>query len=507
MLGHSAFTRATAAQLVAHGLAERLPLGARPPGAYLAAMVSSRPAHRQSGLNRPLALLVAGTFFMENLDGTIIATAAPAIAADLGVGAVDINIAITAYLVTIAVGIPVSGWLTDRFGGRRILLCAIAIFTVASALCAVSGSLPMLVGARVLQGIGGAMMVPVGRLVVLRATAKRDLLDATAYLTWPALLAPVLAPVLGGWIVSVATWPWIFLINLPLGVMAFLVAGRIVPQQTTPSVPPLDWVGFLLCAGFLLCLLVGAELVGASSSVGPAGIVTVTLAGLVLAVASWQWLRRSAHPLLRFSALGTPSYRAGNVGGSVYRMLISAAPFLLPLMFQVGFGWSPVLAGGLVLVLFLGNVGIKPVTSPLIRRLGFRTVLIFSIGAGSVVFGLIATLTAASPLPWVVTLLLLSGMFRSIGFSAYNSLQFADIDPAQMSGANTLSSTLQQVAAALGIALSAVIVRLANRGLGPSAPPATAYAVAFTALAIVMLVPLVGAIRLHRSAGNEVAGR
>src|ERR671916_1886348 len=432
-------------------------------------MVPSQPARRRSELNRPLALLVAGTFFMENLDGTIIATAAPAMAADLGVGAVDINVAITAYLVTIAVGIPVSGWLTDRFGGRRVLLWAIATFTVASVLCAVSGNLGMLVAARVLQGIGGAMMVPVGRLVVLRATATRDLLAATAYLTWPALLAPVLAPALGGWIVSVASWPWIFLINLPLGVVAFVVASRIVPQEKASSIGPLDWVGFLLCAGFLLCLLVGAELVGSATGVNSAGLVAISAAGSMLAVVSWWWLRRTPSPLLRLGALRQPSFRVGNVGGSVYRMVISAAPFLLPLMFQVGFGWSPVLAGGLVLLLFVGNLAVKPATSPLIRRFGFRAVLIASIAAGGVVFGLLATLSAASPLPWVVVLLLLSGVFRSVGFSGYNSLQFADIEAGRMSEANTLASTLQQVAAALGIAVGAVVVRLADRYLGPSA--------------------------------------
>ncbi len=208
----------------------------------------------------------------------------------------------------------------------------------------------------------------------------------------------------------------------------------------------------------------------------------MSTAGLVLALASGRWLRRTAHPLLRFEAMREQSFRAGNVGGSVYRMVISAAPFLLPLMFQVGFGWSPVLAGGLVLLLFVGNLAIKPVTSPLIRRLGFRPVLIASIGGGGIVFGLLATLSAASPLPWVVVLLLLSGTFRSIGFSAYNSLQFADIDSEHMSDANTLSSTLQQVAAALGIALAAVIVRLADRQLGPSAPPAWPYTIAFTVL-------------------------
>jgi EmrB/QacA subfamily drug resistance transporter len=469
-------------------------------------VVSSRSV-RSSELNRPLALLVAGTFFMENLDGTIIATAAPTMAADLGVGAVDINVAITAYLVTIAVGIPVSGWLTDRFGGRRVLLWAVATFTVASALCAISGTLPLLVGARVLQGIGGAMMVPVGRLVVLRATAKRDLLDATAYLTWPALLAPVLAPALGGWIVSVASWHWIFLINLPLGVVAFVVAARIVPQERSPVLRPLDWVGFLFCAGFLLCLLVGAELVGASSGVGWSRLLLITAAGLVLAGVSWWWLRRSDHPLLRFGALRQQSFRVGNVSGSVYRMVISAAPFLLPLLFQVGFGWSPVLAGGLVLLLFVGNVAIKPVTSPLIRRLGFRAVLIVSIAAGAVVFGLVATLSATSPLPWIAVLLVLSGIFRSIGFSAYNSLQFADIDPRHMSDANTLASTLQQLAAALGIALAAVVVRLADDQLGPSVLPAWPYRVAFLVLAGSMIWPLVGAVRLHRRAGDEVAGR
>jgi EmrB/QacA subfamily drug resistance transporter len=451
--------------------------------------------------------LVAGTFFMENLDGTIIATAAPAMAADLGVDAVDINVAITAYLVTIAAGIPVSGWLTNRFGGRRILLCAIATFTVGSALCAFSGSLGMLVTARVLQGTGGAMMVPVGRLVVLRATAKRDLLDATAYLTWPALLAPVLAPALGGWIVSVASWPWIFLINLPLGIVALVVAGRIVPQEKSPAPGPLDWVGFLLCAGFLLCLLAGAELLGGSARIGPTGLVGITVAGLVLAGTTGWWFRRTAHPLFRFGALREQSFRVANVSGSAYRMVISAAPFLLPLMFQVGFGWSPVLAGGLVLLLFVGNIAIKPATSPLIRRLGFRAVLIASIAAGGAVFGLIATLSAASPLPWIAVLLVLSGVLRSIGFSGYNSLQFADIDPPHMSDANTLASTLQQVAAALGITLAAVVVRVADGYLGPSALPVWPYRVAFIVLAVLMVWPLVGALRLHRRAGDEVARR
>jgi MFS family permease len=216
--------------------------------------VSSR-----SRLNRPLALLVAGTFFMEILDGTILSTAAPSIAADLGVAPVDVNTAMTGYLIALAAGIPVSGWLTERFGGRRILAVAIAVFTLASIGCALSPSLPVLVAMRIVQGLGGALMVPVGRLVVLRETSKADMLDAIAYLTWPALLAPVIAPTLGGWIVTVASWHWIFLINVPLGVLAFVITLRVVPTARADDLPPLDWWGFLLCAGSLASFLIFIE--------------------------------------------------------------------------------------------------------------------------------------------------------------------------------------------------------------------------------------------------------
>ena len=475
-------------------------------------MTSSAPARtrrRSATLNRPLALLVAGTFFMENLDGTIIATAAPAIAADLGVAPVDVNLAMTAYLVTIAVGIPVSGWLTDRFGGRRVLVAAIAVFTVASLLCALSVNLPMLVAMRVLQGAGGALMVPVGRLVVLRATAKRDLLDAVAYLTWPALVAPVIAPALGGWIITVTTWHWIFLINLPLGVVALVVAARIVPAlEEEPSVPPLDWLGFSLCAGTLAALLIGLELLGPQYAAGPLAP-TATLAGAgLLGVLTAAWLRRTAHPLLRFGALRLQSFRVSNVGGGVYRMVICAVPFLLPLMFQVGFGWSPVRAGLLVLLLFLGNVLIKPATSPLIRTFGFRSVLIGSVIGGLATFAAIATLRADTPLVLTGAVLVLSGIFRSIGFSAYNSLQFADLDTADMTDANTLASTLQQVAVGLGVAVGAVILRAVDLAAGPATlAPVTPYALAFVVLAVLMLHPLIEALALHRAAGNEVAGR
>ena len=457
-------------------------------------------------MNRPLALLVAATFFMEFLDGTILATAAPAIANDFGVAAVDVNAAMTGYLVALAAGIPITGWLTDRFGGRRILAVAIAVFTIASGLCAVSVSLPMLVAMRVLQGAGGALMVPVGRLVVLRATEKRDMLDAIAYLTWPALVAPVIAPTVGGWLVTVASWHWIFLINLPLGLVAFVVATRIVPTDRADQLPPPDWIGFVLCGLVLGSLLIGLELIR-PSVLGSGRLLIAGGVFVAVTVAAVWWLRRTAHPVLRFDALRVPSFRVGNVGGSTYRGLISAVPFLLPLMFQVGFGWSPVRAGLLVLLLFAGNVGIKPATSPLIRRFGFRNVLIGSLVGGAVMLVLIALLRPDTPLVIIGIVLVLSGAFRSIGFSAYNTLMFADVAPEQMADANTLSSTLQQVATALGVAVGALILRLTSEIPVLAATPVGAYAATFGVLALIMLQPLIEAIRLHRGAGAAATVR
>ena len=466
---------------------------------------SSLAAQGSRTFNRPLALLVAGTLFMEILDGTIIATAAPAIAADLSVQPVDINLAMTAYLVTIAAGIPISGWLTDRFGGRRIFTTAVVVFTVASVLCAASVTFPMLVASRILQGLGGALMVPVGRLVVLRWTAKKDLLDVVAYLTWPALLAPVIAPALGGWILTVASWHWIFVINVPLGLVAVVAGARLVPVDRPSAVAPLDWVGFVLSAAVLVGLLVSLEVINPAGGLSAGFLIGIGVTA-ALAVLAGIWFRRAPHPLLRFDALRRRSFRVGNVSGGVYRLVINATPFLLPLMFQVGFGWSPLLAGVLVLTLFVGNVAIKPATSPLIRRLGFRAVLIGSIAGGAVVFGLIALLRPETPLVVIIALLVLSGIFRSIGFSAYNSLQFADIDADAMTDANTLSSTMQQVALGLGIAVAAVVLRVAEAALGDPGG-AGPFRIAFVVLSLLMLYPLVDAIRLPHDSGDEVAGR
>ena len=450
-----------------------------------------------------MALLVAGTFFMEILDGTIIATAAAAIAADLNVRPVDINLAMTSYLITLAVGIPISGWLAERFGARRVFTSAIAIFTIASLLCALSPNLMFLCGARMLQGIGGAMMVPVGRLVVLREADRKEFLEAIAYLTWPALIAPVIAPVLGGLLVTYSSWHWIFLINVPLGIVAFIVATRVVPDIRARKLPPPDWVGFLLCGTALAALVIGMELVGAAPTPWAGVVLWFVLAAAGTVAALW-WFRRSQHPLLDLRALRIPTFLVGNRGGALYRLVINAVPFLLPLMFMIGFGWSALEAGLMTMAVFAGNVLIKPVTSPMIRRFGYRRVLLLSNIGGALTLVACAFLNPETPLALIAVVLFASGVLRSIGFSAYNTLQFMDVPKARMAGANTLSSTIAQVATGLGIAVGALILRGAEAILAriPETAPVTGYQWTFAVLGVIMLYPVVEALRMHRSAGE-----
>lgn len=269
-------------------------------------------------------------------------------------------------------------------------------------------------------------------------------------------------------------------------------------------------MGFAVCAGFLVSLMVGIESVRPTSSGGPPLRLAITLVTtIVFAVAGWRWFRRTAHPLLRFGVLRVHSFRVTNAGGSVYRMIISAVPFLLPLMLQVGFGWSAVRAGSYVLLLFVGNVLIKPATSPLLRRFGFRSVLIGSVVGGLLMLIAIALLLRPTTSPLLVAgVLVLSGVFRSAGFSAYNSLQFADIDPVDLADANTLASTLQQVAAGLGVAVGALLLRLSDHAVGEGSDLlVSAYGLTFVLLAALMLLPLVEALRLHRSAGAQLIAR
>jgi EmrB/QacA subfamily drug resistance transporter len=455
--------------------------------------------------HRNTALLVAGCFFMENLDGTIVTTAAPNIGESLHVEPTAVGLVITSYLLTLAVLIPLSGWLARRIGTRPIFLSAIAIFTVASLCCAASNDLTMLVAMRVFQGVGGAMMVPVGRTVVIARTEKQDLLRVMSYIVWPGLLSPVIAPLAGALITTYASWRWLFLINIPLGVIAFVAAWRLIPAGRSSTPPPLDWLGLLLTCGGLGGLTYTAHLI--SEPGHPWGPVAALGAGSVvlLVLATWHLLR-TRHPLITLRTLREPTFRLSQSSGFLFWLVVGAAPFLLPLLFQSVFGWSAVKSGAVVLFIFVGNIAIKPATTPLLNRFGFRRVLLTAtIGLLVTMVGLGLT-TAATPLPIIVVLTLLSGVARSTGLTCYSTIGFADIPPDQMRDANTLAATTQQLSAGLAVAVATVALRLG--GLLPGPDLATRnYTAAFLLLGLVALATVIGALRLHPHAGNSIRSR
>jgi MFS family permease len=447
---------------------------------------------------RNTALLVAGCYFMEMLDGTIVTTASPQMGRSLHAPATEIGLVVTAYLLTLAVLIPLSGWLARRFGNRVIFLTAIAIFTLASVGCASSVSLGELVGMRVLQGTGGAMMVPVGRMMVISRAAKEDLLRVTSYVVWPGLVAPVIAPLAGGLITTYATWHWMFLINAPLGVVAFCVAWRLVADgRDGAGPPPLDWAGMVLTCLGLGGLTYGAHL--ASLPVPPVALTAAFLAGsAVLLAGAVRHLRRTPFPLLNLRTLSVPTFRVAQSGVVAYWFVCGAMPFVLPLLFETQFGWSPVKSGAVTAFVFVGNVGIKPATTPLINRFGFRTVLLSATLGTTVVVAALGFATASTPVALIALLAMISGITRSVGFTVYSTVGLADMPAALMRDANTLAATSMQLGAGLAIAIATVALRIG----GVAGSGLTAYTVAFGLLALIAAGTAAEALLMDRTAGD-----
>jgi EmrB/QacA subfamily drug resistance transporter len=455
---------------------------------------------------RNIALLVAACFFMEILDGTIVITAAPRLAESLDVPVTSTALVITAYLVTLATLIPVSGWLSARFGARRIFLTAIAIFTVASLGCALSQNLAELVVMRVLQGAGGAMMVPVGRLVVLAETPKDQLLKMVAYLVWPALVAPVIAPLAGGLITEYASWHWIFIINIPLGILAFAAAWRLLDRHDLGGPAPLDRLGVVLTGAGLAALTYGAHLL--SEDRPPWLLAGVLLAGsAALLLASARHLLRVPAPLVNLRVLQIPTLGNTIAAQVLFLLTVGSVPFLLVLLFQDVFGWSPVKAGALVIGVFVGNIAIKPATTPMLNRFGFRTVLLVATTTLAATCVLCGLLTASTPLAVIAGLAIVSGAARSTGMTAYSTMAFSDVPPDRMRDANTLSATVLMLGSGLGIAAASVALR-AGGPLGDLLPgdqgPGTAYAIAFAVMALGALGATALAVRLHPTAGDAL---
>ncbi|MEQ5838241.1 MFS transporter [Paraburkholderia acidicola] len=463
-------------------------------------------AARPSGSSL-IVTLVAAAFFMENLDGTIIATALPQMARSFGVQPVELSIGITSYLLTLAVFIPASGWVADRFGVRAVFTTAIAVFTAASVVCGMTDGLVPFTAARIVQGIGGAMMVPVGRLAVLRATSKDNLMRAISIITWPGLVAPVIGPPLGGLITTHASWRWIFYLNLPLGLIGIVLAWRFLDTARDPEKRPFDGVGFALCGIAGTAVMYAMELTGRTDA-SWLETFAFLLAGVVTGAAALFHLRRTSHPVVDLTAFRVKTFAVAMSGGLLFRISISAVPFLLPLMFQVGFGMDAFRSGLLTLAVFAGNLAMKVVTTPVMRRFGFRSVLLVNGAFAALSLAAMSLLTPTTPYVWIVIVLFVSGLARSLQFTAINTLSFVDVPKPQMSDASTLSSTLSQMTMGMGVALGAIALRVAAWLHGndtQSITPAD-FSVAFLLVAAVGIVAIVDVFTLDRDAGAHVSG-
>ncbi len=468
----------------------------------------SQDSAERSGIS-VIALLVAAAFFMEFIDGTVIATALPQMAISFGVSAVDLNAGMSAYMLTLAVLIPASGWAAERFGARNVFTFALAVFTLASLFCAMATGVGEFILLRIIQGVGGALMVPVGRLTVLKTTPKPQLIKAIATLTWPALVAPILGPPLGGFITHYASWHWIFYINVPLGIIAMILAWRLFPQQPADQPKHFDKPGFVLTGLAMLALVTGLELISQDHILWTTAVLLLA-AGAAMSVLAVRHLSRSAAPMVHLGSLVIPTFRISMGGGSLFRITISAVPFLLPLMLQVGFGMDPFHAGLLVLAVFAGNLAMKPATTPLIRRFGFRPVLVVN-GLLSV-FSLLfcAFLTPGTP-DWLIMLLLfLGGLSRSMQFTGISTLAFSDVPASHMADANTLFSTALQLSVGLGITVGALGTRFGEQlveRMQWQAVPGMSFKIAFVVIAVITLFGWLDMLRLKPDAGATVSGK
>jgi EmrB/QacA subfamily drug resistance transporter len=451
-----------------------------------------------------IPLIVATGFLMEQLDATIITTAVPVIADSLAVTPVQMSLAVAAYVLAVAVFIPVSGWFADRFGARRIFVIALGVFTLGSALCGLAQSFPMLVAMRVVQGLGGAMMTPVGRLILLRSFPRSELMRAMTYMTLPAIVGPVIGPLLGGVLTTYLSWRWIFYVNLPFGILGMLLALRFVDETRDHKVSKFDFPGFLLIGAGLGLFQFGLENISRPVVATPV-VIAILVAALVLLLAFWRYARRRHDAAVDLGLFRLRSFRVGTLVGGLCRVGLNGVPFLLPLMLQLGFGLSPIASGSITFVGAFGAVFIRGLIAPLVRRIGFRPVLIGSALAGSAALAGFALLTPQTPYWLVLLQVFLFGLTRSAQYMSSNTLSYSDVPDTHLSRATSLGGALQQLSVSFGVSTAAVLLGLVSLH-APMLTPAHFHQ-AFLLLALVPLLSLPGFFVLKPHDGEKITGR
>ena len=450
---------------------------------------------------RLIPLIVACALFMENMDSTVIATSLPAIAADIGTSPLTLKLAITSYLLSLAVFIPASGWTADRFGARAVFSAAIMVFMIGSIGCALSTSVTDFVIARTLQGIGGAMMTPVGRLVLLRSIDKSALVNAMAWVTIPA----VIGPPLGGFITTYFSWHWIFLINIPIGILGIWMALKYIDPIKSENPERFDLVGLMLAGIGLAGLAFGLSVAGLGLLPWPI-VVALIAGGAVCMMLYLRHAKRTASPVLDFTLLKHQTLRASLTGGFLYRLGIGALPFLLPLLMQIGFGLSPFKSGLVTFASAVGALGMKTLAARIIRTFGFRKITVINAVVSSFFLAACALFTPATPLLLIMIILIVGGFFRSLQFTSINTLAYAEVTPAEMSRATTLMSVNQQLAISAGVAVGAFCVEATMALNHSSELGAGDFWPAFVIVAVLAAMSAYSFWKLPEDAGNEISG-
>ncbi len=450
-------------------------------------------------------LIVACALFMQNLNSTVIATALPSIAHSLHEEPLRLNLAITSYLLSLAVFIPLSGWMADRFGARPVFCWAIAVFTLGSAGCGMSDNLPTLIAARVVQGMGGAMMVPVGRLVLLRTVPKTELVRVLAFLSLPALLGPVLGPPVGGFIVTYSSWRWIFYINLPVGILGIVLGRLFIADIREQGVNRLDVRGFVLAGVGLAGLCFGLEAVGRGAL--PVMVVGALITGGALCFALYiLHARHASYPIIDLGLMRIPTFRTSILGGFLFRIGIGALPFMLPLLLQVGFGLNALGSGLITFASAAGSMTMRLSATPLLRHFGFRRVLIANTVISALFMAAYAFFGPTTP-HWVIFVALLAGgFFRALQFTSVNTLAYADVTPAVMSRATSFASMAQQLSVSFGVGIAALLLHVTMVLRGEATLSADDFPTTFLAVAVLSFASLLMFRTLEPEAGAEVSG-
>lgn len=456
-----------------------------------------------ASLSRLVPLAIASALLMEFIDSTALSTALPTLARAFATDPIHLKLALTSYLLALAIFAPASGWAADRFGARRVFTVAMAAFLGGSILCALSRTLEALVLGRIIQGMGGAMMTPVGRLIIVELSPKAKLVGAMLWFTTPALIGPIIGPPLAGMILSFGPWPWIFLINVPVGLAGMAAVNRLVPAFTRPDPGPFDWRGYGLVSVGIVALVVTAESVGLGLVSPP-----VQMFGAVIAVSALMLYRKYSHvharPVLDVTLLRYATFRSSLLGSLLIRLGLGATPFLLPLLLQTGLGWTPALAGAVMIASGVGALMSLTAVNSLIKHYGFKRILIGSGVGAAVLTAAPGLFDSSTPIVVIVMILTATGFMRSMQFTSTNLIIYAEVPEEKVSAASTFATVVQQVGMSLGVTTGALMLELVRPSSGGLAPES--FLLPFLVVGGISLLAAPIYLRLPSTAGSEISG-